>query len=302
LDNDTWSLELLPKDKAPIGGKWVFVKKFDENGNVNRYKARFVAQGYNQVKGCDFNETFSPTAKLSTVQMLTQIVCDRDWELHQLDVKTAYLNAQIDCAIYVEQPTGFEKSGNGEKLYCHLNKSLYGLKQSGRMWNATLNDYLIAHGFTRSNVDMCLYSKSHDMHVVKILIFVDDMIVASDDVYLMHETKKMLSERFKMSDIGELKWFLGIQFKREPDCISLNQSVYLSKLLEKHGMQDCKRVATPYDILKFDDENAEMSNISLNVYRSIVGGLIYAMCCTRPDLSFIVTKLSQYLHVPVTQE
>ena len=214
-----------------------------------------------------------------------------------MDVKTAYLNAPIDCEIYVEQPEGFEiKSPSHEKLVCKLNKSLYGLKQSGRNWNSLLHTFFFENGFTQSSVDTCVYIKHVDNNVAIVLIWVDDIIIAASNNCLLCEIKDLLKHRYKMTDLGLLTWFLGIQFVRDNGAIKMNQTRYLTKLLEKYDMSNCKPRSTPCELkLKLDSEKPSDNCAK---YREIVGSLIYAMTCTRPDLCWIVTVLSQRLANP----
>ncbi len=153
-DNDTWSIEPLPKDKNLVSGKWVFTVKLNKDNEIIKYKARYVARGFTQIQGIDYIDTFSPTARMTTLRVLMQIVSECNLIVHQLDVKTAYLNAKIDADIYLEQPEGFVIPGNN---VCHLKKSIYGLKQSGRNWNITINTFFESHNFSRSNIDHCLY-------------------------------------------------------------------------------------------------------------------------------------------------
>ena len=299
-ENCTWHLSVLPEGKKPIGCKWVYTHKFDKNGMIKSYKARLVAQGFSQTKGQDYSETFSPTVRMTTVRALVQIAVNHDWHVVQMDVKSAYLNAELDYDVYMHQPLGYERDGqNGEQLYCQLKKSLYGLKQSGRLWNQLLNDCLTSFGFRRSDIDTCLYLLDRGGSSVRMIVFVDDIILASNDDSLLTEVKAMLQERFKMTDLGDLNWFLGIEFERGADYYALSQSHYFEKLLEKHGMSNCKAASTPCAEKQiFDgDENPSISN---ETYRSIVGSLIYAMTCTRPDLCWVVSRLSQFLNEPVT--
>lgn len=291
--NNTWDIVNLPGDQSAVGARWVYTVKLDSNNNVNKYKARFVAKGYAQQPGINYNETFAPTARLTSIRVLMQMSVQNNYLLHQMDVTSAYLNADIDYTIYVEQPKGFEV---GQNKVCSLNKSLYGLKQSGRMWNQVLNDFLYSQGFIRSKVDNCIYVKNYDSHIVYILVWVDDLIIATDDIHVMNETKSLLSNRFKMVDLGDLKWFLGIDFKITKDSITMSQETYLRNVLHRFDMKDCKGCKTPCD--KFIESNEDDKPVSSKLFRSAVGSLIYAMVATRPDLSWIVSKLSQYLVAP----
>lgn len=295
-ENDTFTVVPLPDDRKSVGGRWVYSVKLGPD-ETEKHKARYVAKGYSQVPGIDYHETFAPTARITSVRALMQIAVQYDLIVHQMDVKTAYLNAPIDCELYVEQPEGFEvKSLSGEKLVCRLNRSLYGLKQSGRNWNTLLHTFFMEHGFIQSQVDTCVYCKHTNEQIVIVLVWVDDIVVAASNDSVLSEIKNQLHNRFKMKDLGQISWFLGIQFKHENDCIKMNQTQYLTNLLRKYNMIDCKSRATPCE-LKLNFSSDATCECSLK-YREIVGSLIYAMTCTRPDLCFIVTILSQHLANP----
>jgi transposase InsO family protein len=297
-ENNTFTLTALPDSRQAVGGKWVYTIK-ESPSMAKTYKARYVAKGYSQIKDIDYHETFAPTANLTTVRALMQIAAKHDLILHQMDVKTAYLNAPIDCEIYIEQAEGFETPSNsGEKLVYKLNKSLYGLKQSGRNWNSMLHKYLIENGFMQSDVDHCLYIKDVDGKLVVVLVWVDDLIIAASNDILMSETKQMLKDKFHMKDLGKLSYFLGMSFEQGADFVKMNQKRYLTKLLERFEMSDCKSRATPSEPkLECDGE----SLVDSRKYRELVGSLIYAMTCTRPDICWIITTLSQYLSRPLEQ-
>lgn len=299
-DNDTFTLTTLPKGKHAVGGRWVYTVKenLDETGNETKTcKARYVAKGYSQVAGIDYNETFSPTANLTSVRSLMQLAAQHDLDLHQMDVKTAYLHAPIDCEVYMEQPEGFKvKSETGEELVCKLNKSLYGLKQSGRNWNKTLHDFLTDNGFIQNPADHCVYSKQTESERVILLIWVDDLIIAARDNQTVTNVKEMLGAKFKMKDLGKLKHFLGIDFTQREGEVKMSQKRYITKILERFDMTDCKPRSTPCENkLKFDNEGEP---VNPKMYREVVGSLIYLMTCTRPDLSWVVSKLSQHLSEP----
>ena len=245
-------------------------------------------QGFSQVYGRDYFETFAPTARLTSIRLLMQFTVQYDLIIHQMDVKTAYLNANIDCDIYLQQPKGFEQ---GENKVCHLNKSIYGLKQSGKLWNKLIHAFLTDNSFQRSSVDHCLYYKKDTNICIYILIWVDDIVIACRDVEMMNDTKQLLSQRFKMTDMGQLSWFLGIEFVINKDCIMMKQTSYMRTILKKFNMENCKPVSTPFEEMSNDSKS---KSISTTLYKCAVGSLIYCMICTRPDLSWVVTKLSQY--------
>jgi hypothetical protein len=299
-DNETFELVPHPKDRQVVGAKWVYTVKTNQNGE-DKYKARFVAKGYSQVQDIDYKETFAPTARMSSVRTLLQRTVQNDMTVHQIDVKTAYLNAPIDREIYIEQPAGFEKLGNnGEKLVCKLKRSLYGLKQSGRSWNNLLHTFLVKENFTQSLADPCLYVRTiDDERCVIVIIWVDDIIIAASDSDLLNSVKDSLSNRFKMTDLGELKWFLGTEFKHSGNCIKMNQTRYIQKILSRFEMSDCKPKPTPCILGTQKVSNEKSPELTdPRLYRAMVGSLIYVMTGTRPDLCYIVTKLSQKMSKP----
>jgi hypothetical protein len=299
-DNETFELVPHPKDRQIVGAKWVYTIKTNQNGEET-YKARFVAKGYSQVQDIDYKETFAPTARMSSVRTLLQRTLQHDMIIHQMDVKTAYLNAPIDREIYIEQPEGYEKFGNnGEKLVCKLKRSLYGLKQSGRNWNNLLHNFLTKENFTQSLADPCLYVRAlDDERCVIVIIWVDDIIIAASDSDLLCSVKDSLRNRFKMTDLGELKWFLGTEFKRNGDSIKMNQTRYIQKILSRFKMSDCKPKPTPCILGTEKVSNEKSPELAdSRLYRAMVGSLIYVMTGTRPDLCYIVTKLSQKMSKP----
>ena len=298
-ENDTYTLSQLPEGKSAVGSRWVYTVKENQHGE-QRYKARYVAKGYSQVPEIDYFETFSPTAKITSIRVLLQLALDRNMEVHQMDVKTAYLNAPIDCELYIEQPEGFVKySETGEKLVWKLNRSLYGLKQSGRNWNHMLHTFLTSKGFSQLASDPCVYTRQRNGKTTIVLIWVDDLIIASDSTSSLNEVKEDLSSKFKMKDLGKLAWFLGINFSFSGNTITMDQTKYIEKILNRFQMEGCKPRPTPSElgVNKLTAESSE-ELADKKLYQEIVGSLIYVMTSTRPDLSFIVTKLSQYMSNP----
>ena len=224
--NETWELTPLPQDRKETKGRWVFtIKQGKEPGRV-QYKARYVAKGYSQVHGVDYDETFSPTTRFTSIRVLLQKAVNDSLYLHQMDVKGAYLNAPIDKDIFLQQPPGYEQTGeDGTQLTCHLHKSLYGLKQSGRNWHKTLTDFLKLQDFTANENDSCIYNHiTPENDQVIILFWVDDIIIASNSLNLIAKTKELLHNKFKMDDRGELQWFLGIDFRKNKRRILQDES------------------------------------------------------------------------------
>ena len=180
-DNNTWELTELPHGRKPIGSKWVFKRKMNENGETVRYKARLVAQGFSQKFGVDYDEVFAPVVRSTTLRLLLSVAGSRGYKVRQYDVKTAFLNGILNEEIYMRQPPGFQ---NGNKVY-KLKKSLYGLKQAARVWNQTLHESLVKNQFQKNETDKCLYMYDCNEQRVFMLIHVDDILVASDNEILM---------------------------------------------------------------------------------------------------------------------
>ena len=232
--------------------------------------------------------------------MLLQVAVQEDLLVHQMDVKTAFLNAPIDEDIYIEQPKGFEVyNSDGIPLVCKLNRSLYGLKQSGRNWNGMLHDLLIKNSFKQSLSDACMYTIITNESKLIVLIWVDDIIIAGSDLQMVNTVKDMLSNNFKMKDMGPLSWFLNIQFKNMNGSVKMNQTKLIEQVLTKFCMSDCKPKTIPCDptVTKIKESDSKLLD-DVRLYQSMVGSLIYIMTCTRPDICFSVTMLSQYLKNP----
>lgn len=295
-ENNSWEVVPLPDGRTQTKGKWVFTLKQGKTHNDVQFKARYVACGYSQKQGIDYDETFSPTTRFTSIRALLQKAANEELHIHQMDVKGAYLNAPIDKEIYVQQPIGFEvRSDSGRQLSCLLRKSLYGLKQSGRNWHHTLTEYLRAEGFEASKVDPCTYTKSFaEGDRITLLFWVDDILIAGSKLNTIQEVKNIMAKNFRMDDRGELKWFLGIDFSRTDDGYIMSQERYINNLLEKFNMSNCNAVSTPA-VQGVTLQKPEGDTNTTFPYREGVGSLIYLMTGTRPDISWITSKLSQYL-------
>ena len=214
-DNETWDLARAPTKRDVIPGKWVFKVKLGPSGQADKYKARYVAQGFKQVEGLDCFETFAPTCKPETFRILLQLSAKLCHVMHQFDVKTAFLYSPIEEEVYLEQPQEFVKRGlNGEKLVCRLNKSFHGLKQGANNWYKELANFLLRQGFTRSRNNHCLFARSEAEDYTLFLVWVDDIIVASRSMTVISRFKKVLDATFCMEDWGRLHLFLGLRIRQ----------------------------------------------------------------------------------------
>ena len=304
-DNSVWELIPLPEGKKPIGCKWIFKTKRDSNGNVERYKARLVAKGYTQKEGIDYKETFSPISSNDSLRIIMALVAHFNLELHQMDVKTAFLNGDIDETIYMVQPENFVL-GDPKNMVCKLRKSIYGLKQASRQWYHKFHQVILSFGFEMNTVDDCVYHKFSGSRHIFLVLYVDDILLATNDIGMLHETKKFLSKHFEMKDLGDASFVLGIQIHRDRSrgILGLSQKSYIDKVLKRFGLQDCKPGDTPvakgdkFSLKQCPKGSLEIQEMQKIPYASAVGSLMYAQVCTRPDIAFIVGILGRYLSNP----
>ncbi|KAK1697691.1 hypothetical protein QYE76_014388 [Lolium multiflorum] len=245
--NDVWDLVEVPNDAKRVGSKWIYKTKYDPKGNIERFKARLVAKGFTQREGIDYNETFSPVSSKDSFRIVMALVAHFDLELHQMDVKTAFLNGDLDEDVYMTQPEGFVVEGK-EHLACRLKKSIYGLKQASRQWYLKFDKIIRTFGFTENVVDNCIYVKFKGSRFTILVLYVDDILLACSDKDMLHETKNFLSSNFDMKDLGEASYVLGIEIHRDRS--------------------------------------------------KVVGSIMYAQVCTRPDLAFITGMLGRFQSNP----
>jgi transposase InsO family protein len=303
--NGVWDLVELPIGVKAIGCKWVFKTKKDSLGNIERYKARLVAKGFTQKEGIDYTKTFSPVSKKDSLRIILALVAHFDLELQQMDVKTAFLNGDLEEEVYMKQPEGFPSS-DGEHLVCKLKKSIYGLKQASRQWYLKFHNVISSFGFVENIMDQCIYQKVSGSKICFLVLYVDDILLATNDKGLLHEVKQFLSKNFDMKDMGEASYVIGIKIHRDifQGILGLSQETYINKILKRFRMNDCSPSVAPIvkgdrfnlnQCPKNDLEREQMKNIP---YASAVGSLMYAQVCTRPDIAFAVGMLGRYQSDP----
>jgi hypothetical protein len=270
--NEVWSLVERPKQNM-IGTKWVFRNKQDEHGVVTRNKAQLVAQGFTQVEGLDFGETFAPLARLEST--------NHDFKLYQMDVKSAFLNGPLQELVYVEQPPGFEDPRKPNHVFL-LHKAL-GLKQAPRAWYECLKDFLLRNGFEIGKADSTLFTRKVDNELFVCQIYVYDIIFRSTNEKFCEEFSKVMTNRFEMSMMGELKFILGFQVKQLREGTFLCQTKYTQDMLKKFGMAKAKPIKTLMASNGHLDLNEEGKPVDQKLYRSMIVSLLY-LCASRPDL------------------
>ncbi|GJS27793.1 ribonuclease H-like domain-containing protein [Tanacetum coccineum] len=295
VKNGTWILVPRPSDVNLVRSMWLFKHKFHADGTLSRYKARLVANGSNQQHGVDFDETFSPVVKPATIRTVLSLAVSRQWPIHQLDVKNAFLNGDLSETVYMHQPPGFVDSRYPNHV-CLLQRSLYGLKQAPRAWFQRFAGYATRAGFSPSRCDSSLFIYTQGSQVAYLLIYVDDIILTASSPVLLQQIVDSLHKEFDMTDLGALNYFLGISVVRHPTGLFLSQKKYARQLLERAHMVNCNPSRTPIDTdSKLGPDGVPVQDPTL--YRSLAGGLQY-LTFTRPDLSYAVQQVCLYMHDP----
>ncbi|KAL6289760.1 hypothetical protein ACE6H2_007270 [Prunus campanulata] len=292
----TWTLVPPHSAQNLVGSKWVFRIKQHADGSIERYKARLVAKGFNQLEGIDYTETFSPVAKPVTIRILLSIAVQNDWHISQLDVTNAFLHGHLTEEVFMTQPPGFEDLQKPNYV-CKLHRSLYGLKQAPRAWYEELHDALLSLGFQTSAADTSLFLKI-DSSATFILVYVDDIVITGNNPSYCTQLISQLGSQFAIKDLGPLHYFLGIEVHRTASGLFLSQTKYTTDLLSKTDMLDAKPFPSPATTAKLASDSGELLSYPTS-YRSIVGALQY-LTWTRPDISYSVNQVCQFLHAPTT--
>ncbi|CAM8956844.1 unnamed protein product [Rhodiola kirilowii] len=294
--NKVWRLVPRPENRKVIGTRWILKNKFNSQGEVVRNKAILVVKGYIQQEGIDYEETFAPVARLEAIRLLIAYSVQFGIKLHQMDVKTAFLNGFLKEEIFVEQTPGFEVHEHPDHLNV-LDKALYGLKQAPRAWYERLSEYLLAHGYERGKVDKTLFLLRTNKHLLIVQVYVDDIIFGSTSDELVKSFTKLLESEFEMSMVGELTFFLGIQVRQLDNGTEISQQKYLSEVVKKYGLGGSKHVNTPSspnESLVKDDGSPKTD---ATIYRGMIGSLLY-LTASRPDIMFSVCQCARFQAEP----
>eukprot|EP00268_Persea_americana_P015414 TRINITY_DN17101_c0_g1_i5.p1 TRINITY_DN17101_c0_g1~~TRINITY_DN17101_c0_g1_i5.p1 ORF type:complete len:525 (+),score=94.13 TRINITY_DN17101_c0_g1_i5:1509-3083(+) len=293
--NSTWELVPKPKNAELVTCKWVYKLKKRADGTIDRHKARLVARGFSQQYGVDYEETFSPVAKMVTIRTIISLAAYKCWKLWQLDVKNAFLYGELDRDIFMEQPQGFISKEFPDHV-CRLKKALYGLKQAPRAWYGKIAQYLDFCGFKSSSADPSLFIKKTPTMCTILLLYVDDMIITGDDNAEITRLQEALSIRFEMKSLGEASCFLGLEVEKS-DGYFVSQKRYAASLLNRFHMEESKAMTTPMEpfLRLTKDEGKPLEDATL--FRQLVGSLFF-LTITRPDITFSVGVVSQFMEKP----
>nr|KAJ0203216.1 hypothetical protein LSAT_V11C500241930 [Lactuca sativa] len=279
-----WTLVPRPSGKTITGTRWVYRNKVDKDGIITRNKARLVAQGFTQIESIDYGETFAPVARIEAIRLFLAYASYMNFIVYQMDVKTTFLHGVLEEEVFLNQPPGFVDKDHPDYVY-RLDKAVYGLKQAPRAWYETLTSYLLENGYRRGAIDNTLFIKGKGSDMVLVQIYVDDIIFGSPNETLSKEFVEIMSKRFEMSMMGKMTFFLGLEVQQQKTGISICQSKYISDLLVKYSLSDCKPASTP--VSKTDKLHADPTRTDVNhsLYRRMIGSLLY-LTASRPDIMF----------------
>nr|GEV64731.1 hypothetical protein [Tanacetum cinerariifolium] len=291
-----WILVDLPYGKRAIGTKWVYMNKKDEKGIVIRNKARLVAQGHTQEEGIDYEEVFAPVTRIEAIRLFLAYASFMGFMVYQIDVKSAFIYRSIEEEVYVCQPPGFEDPDHPDKVY-KVVKALYGQHQAPRDWYETLATYLLENGFQRGTIDQTLFIKKQKGDILLVQIYVDDIIFGATNKGLCKSFEKLMSDRFQMSSMGELTFFLGLQVKQKKDGIFISQDKYVAEILRKFRLTKGKSASTPIDTEKPLLKDPDGEDVDVHTYRSMIGSLMY-LTSSRPDIMFTVCACARFQVTP----
>jgi hypothetical protein len=295
MKNEVWEIVPRPKNKDVVSSRWLFKIKHVANGSIEKYKEIFVACGLSQKEGIDYEETFSLVARYTSIRTIIALTTKMKWKMHQMDVKTSFLNGVIEEEVHIEQPQGFEVEDMRSHV-CRLKKTLYGLKQDPRAWYGCIDSFLMSLGFTKSKADSNIYFKIMNNEPVILLLYVDELFLTGEEK-LIAKCKKRLASEFEMKDLGLMNYLLGLEVWQSLERIFLNQGKYTVEILKRFDMMECKSMNTPMEakLKLLVDTSSEL--IDATLYKQIIGSMMY-LTNMKPDICFAVNTLSQFLIEP----
>jgi hypothetical protein len=294
MTNDVWEIVPRPEGKSVVTSRWLYKLKHAIDASIEKYKARFVARRFSQVEEVDYDETFAPVARYTSIRAVISIATEMGWKIHQMDVKTAFLNGLIQEEVYIEQPLGFDVHER-ESHACRLKKALYGLKQTPTAWYSRIDAYLQQLGFEKSEADPSLYYIVVGEDPLILLLYVDAIFIIGAE-RLINSCKESLASEFKMTDIGLMHYFLGLEVWQEPGHIFLGNGKYVCDILSRFQMEDCRPFTTPM-ITNWKKLHASESQLVYSTLYQLIGSSLY-LINTRPNICFVVNTLSQFTVEP----
>ncbi|GKB83480.1 retrovirus-related pol polyprotein from transposon TNT 1-94 [Tanacetum coccineum] len=292
---NVWELVERPVGRNIIGVKWLWKNKTDAENTVIRNKSRLIAKGYCQEEGIEFEESFTSVARLEAVRMFVAYATHKNFTIYQMDVKIVFLNGPLKEEVYVSQPDGFVDPDFSNHVY-RLKKTLYGLKQAPRAWYDKPSSFLIEHHFTKGTIDPTLFTRIHGDDILLVQVYVDDIIFGSTNPVFSNRFAK---KKIKMSMMGEMKFFLGLQIHQSPREIFISQSQYTLEIFKKHGMDGCDSISTPMATAKIDAE-LQGTPTDQPKYHSMIGGIMY-LTTSRPDIAFATFVCARYQARPTVK-
>jgi hypothetical protein len=297
MKNDVWDVVPRLEGKFVVTSKQIYKIKHAADGSVEKYKAKFVARGFSQVEGIDYEETFTPVARYTSICTIIALAAYVCWRLHQMDVNTTFLNGEIEEEVYIEQPDGFVIHEQKSHV-CRLKKALYGLKQTPRAWDEKIDGYLMSLGFRESVVDPNLYYHTVGDECLILVLYVDDLFLTGSES-LIDECKRALAFEYEMKDLGMMHYFLGLEVWQRTDEIFMSEGKYTVEIWKKFRMTDCKSMPTPMvmDLKKMNGASSDSGEIDPHLYRQLIGSLMY-LVNTRPDICYAMNVLSQFMRQP----
>lgn len=299
--SNTWVLTNLPPGKKVVGCKWLYKIKYKADGSLDRYKARLVARGFTQTAGVDYFQTFAPVAKMTTVRLILSLAAIKDWHITQLDVNNAFLYGDLHEEVFMKIPPGVTVPADfkGTHPVCKLLRSIYGLKQSSREWFTKFSTLVLTYGFQQSKCDSSMFIHRTTDSFTVLLVYVDDIILTGSNITQISAVKQFLATKFKLKDLGHLNYFLGIEIARSKEGIYIHQRKYALNLITSAGLLAAKPSIIPMDSKQVFTTTMGTPMQDGGPYRRMIGQLIY-LTITRPDITYPVHILSQFMSTPTT--
>jgi hypothetical protein len=293
--NGTWTLVPRPQSHNVVDCRWIFKVKPCPDRSTERHKACLVPQGFSQVPGLDLGDTFSPVVRPAIVRLILSLAVASGWRLHQLDVNNVFLHGFLNEEVYMEQPPGYTDPLFPQHV-CRLKCALYGLKQAPRAWFHRFGSFLHTLGFHSSPADSSLFVYHSTLGTVYLLLYVYDMVLTGSSSSLIRTFITRLSKEFSMKDLGDLHYFLGVEVQPNEKGLFLSQTKYALDLLHRASMTDAKPISTPFVVGNHLSAEGQLFS-DPTLFRSLAGALQY-LTITRPDLSFSVNSICQFMHAP----